>query len=740
MKNFVHFLLRLFFKFEGHGTEALGGSGPLLLIPNHVSWLDWLFLLMFLDRDWRFVVSQAAAETSWLHRQLMLNERTFAIDTTSPYAVKRMAQHLQTGGKLVLFAEGRITFTGNLMKLFEGTGFLLVKSSARVITCYLRGADRLKLSRNPGWRRWFPKVSAHFSEVLQPQELGHLKPSVARAAHTEWLRIKMVDQQFHTEMHHGSATLPEAIVEAALEQPEFEILEDVTQKPLSYRHLLASADALAETLATVLPEADATTGVLLPNINATPVTLLALWFLGKTPAIFNFSTGTKAMLLSAQVAKVGTLITSREFLQKARLDIAPFPEAGIRIIYLEDIKAGITTADRLSSLTRARFSPGKLFRKPSAPDSTAVVLFTSGSEGVPKGVMLSHRNLLANIRQMLAVNDINDTDRIFNALPIFHSFGLTVGTLLGLVRGSYVFLYPSPLHYRIIPNVLYDKNCTVFLATNTFLNGYHRRAHPYDFRTVRCLFAAAEKVQENTFLQWAQRFGVRILEGYGATECSPALSVNVGLAARQGSAGRFLPGIEWRLEPVPGVEEGGRLFVRGPNIMRGYLQPDSHAPNAPADGWYDTGDIARVDAEGFLYILGRIKRFAKVGGEMVSLAAVEEALAGAFPQHGANCQTAVVAKPDEKRGETLVAITNAPRLGRNEVREAIHARGLSNLCVPSEIRLVVRMPILGSGKINHKELQQMLKDGLLPLSPTDAHPTPEFAASPDRVALRENRL
>jgi acyl-[acyl-carrier-protein]-phospholipid O-acyltransferase/long-chain-fatty-acid--[acyl-carrier-protein] ligase len=737
MKKAVHFLLRTLFQFEGCGTESLNAEGPLLLVPNHVSWLDWLFLLMFLGRDWRFVVSQAAAETSWLHRRLMLNWRTFAIDPTSPYAVKRMAQHLQAGGKLVLFAEGRITFTGNLMKLFEGTGFLLVKSPARVITCYLRGADRLKLSRNPGWRRWFPKVTAHFSEALQPPDLSHLKPGAARTAHTEWLRLKMVDQQFQTEMRLGAATLPEAIIETALLQPDFEILEDFAQKPLVYKHLLASADALAESLDAALPKHDCGIGVLLPNINANPVSLLALWFLGRTPSIFNFSTGSQSMLHSARLANVGVLLTSREFLKKARLDIGPFTQAGIQVVYLEDLRQDVSTGDRLSSVAKVRLSPDKLLRKRVNADTPAVILFTSGSEGVPKGVVLSHGNLLANIRQMLAVNDLNDTDRIFNALPIFHSFGLTVGTLLGLVRGSYVFLYPSPLHYRIIPNVLYDKNCTVFLSTNTFLNGYHRRAHSYDFRSVRCLFAAAEKVQDATFSNWAQRFGVRILEGYGATECSPTLSVNVGLASRHGSAGRFLPGIEWRLEEVPGVETGGRLFVRGPNIMKGYLHPGAVTPAPPPDGWYDTGDIVHVDADGFLYILGRLKRFAKVGGEMVSLTAVEEALAGAFPQHGSHFQVAVVSRADAKRGETLVAVTTAPALGRNEVRQALQARGLSNLCVPGEIRVIGRMPVLGSGKTNYRELQKLLEENRLPLAETVV-PEPPFAESPARVLVRQH--
>jgi acyl-[acyl-carrier-protein]-phospholipid O-acyltransferase/long-chain-fatty-acid--[acyl-carrier-protein] ligase len=343
-----------------------------------------------------------------------------------------------------------------------------------------------------------------------------------------------------------------------------------------------------------------------------------------------------------------------------------------------------------------------------AADDPAVLLFTSGSEGVPKGVALSHRNILANIRQMLSMTDLQDTDRVFNCLPLFHSFGLTVGTLLGLVRGLYVFIYPSPLHYRLVPTVFYDRSCTVFLSTNTFLNGYARKAHPYDFRSLRYLFSAAEKLQESTAATWSQRFGVRILEGYGATECAPCIAINTPLQPRYGSVGKIVPGMEHRLEKVEGVDTGGRLFVRGPNVMMGYLNPEANAHFQELGGWYDTGDIIRVDEDGYLFVLGRLKRFAKISGEMVSLTAVEDALAGAFPQYGLRCQVAVIARPDEDKGEALVAVTNEPKLTLDEIRSAIKTRGLANLCVPREIKTVREIPKLGTGKINHRELQKLI--------------------------------
>jgi acyl-[acyl-carrier-protein]-phospholipid O-acyltransferase/long-chain-fatty-acid--[acyl-carrier-protein] ligase len=401
------------------------------------------------------------------------------------------------------------------------------------------------------------------------------------------------------------------------------------------------------------------------------------------------------------------VITSRAFVAKAQLDLAPFAGAGIEVVYLEDARQPIGGTRKLLELASQFLRPHLSLAGRHAED-VAVILFTSGSEGDPKGVELTHRNLLANIRQMLAVVDLAERDRFFNSLPLFHSFGLTVGLLLPLIRSVFSFLYLSPLHYRVVPAVVYDLRCTVFFGTNTFLAGYARKAHPYDFRSVRYLFAGAEKLQDSTTTTWMRKFGVRIIEGYGATECSPVVSANTPIHPRYGSAGQFLPGIEHKIEPVEGVAEGGRLFVRGPNIMRGYVNPEPDAKFKALRGWYDTGDIASVDDHGFVHILGRLKRFAKVSGEMVSLTAVEDALSGAFPQYGLKFAVAVVSRPDEAKGEKLIAVTNEPRLTMDEIRNAIRARGLGNLAVPRELKAVHELPLLGAGKVNYRELQKMI--------------------------------
>lgn len=710
MKTLLRLLVRLCFRFRAYNTAALAAPGPVLLVPNHASWLDWLFLAVVLDDDWKFVTSSTTAQSNWVLRKVMINRRTFPVDNTSPYAVRDMAEHLKAGGRLVLFAEGRITLSGSLMKVYEGTGFLLRQANARVITCYLRGATRVRFVRHPGWKRWFPRVTAHFSDALTSPACEGLSNAAARTKITTWLRDRMTLQQFETDLEFGPQNLLAAVAETAANIPHRVALEDVTFSKLTYRRLLVGTDLLAAQWRRRLgPVAGERIGVLLPNVNSQPVTLLSLWAARKVPAMLNYSTGIPVMLQCAQLAGLKHIVTSRQFLEKAKLNVAPLAHAGIEFHYLEDIRPALSGFAKATALTRHTLACGAGLRAvPLRAEDTAVVLFTSGSEGVPKGVELTHRNLLANVRQAIAVTDVTDADRFFNALPMFHSFGLLGGTLFPLVRGCYTFLYPSPLHYRVVPTLVYEKTCSVLLGTNTFLNGYARKAHPYDFNTLRYLIAGAEKVQTATLDTWARKFGVRILEGYGATECSPLISLNTRMEPAIGSAGRLVPGLEYKLEPVEGVAEGGRLFVRGPNVMKGYLNPDAQAKFAAHGGWYDTGDIVHVDADGYLHIRGRMKRFAKISGEMVSLTAVEDALAGAFPQFGLRCAVAVITQPDEHKGEKLIAVTNEPRLQLADLRAAINAKGLSNLCAPRALIVVPGIPKLGTGKTNHRELEKLI--------------------------------
>jgi len=704
LKRIIRFFLKALYGCEVYNTAALQAPGPIMLIPNHLSWFDWLFIAAYLDEDWKFVTSSTAAQMTFLHRYIMINRYTFPIDVTSPYSLKHIAEFLKSGGRLVIFAEGRLSRTGSLMKIFDGSGLLLSETGASVITAYLRGAQRLPFSPHPGWRQWFPKVTVHFSPKLTPPQFASHNKAQERERLTQWLRAELIKLQFTTEQQLSPETLPAAILYAARIQPQKIVLQDITDHKINYRRLIIGANLLARRWNFSHQER---IGMLLPNTNAFPLVLLSLWQAGYIPTILNYSSGAAVILNCTQLANLRHIITARAFIEKAKLNLELLQNAGINFIYLEDIRADISHAERFGALL-VNILRSPVPNRDITPSDTAVILFTSGSEGIPKGVELSHANILANIRQMLVSTDIMDNDRVFNALPLFHSFGLSVGLLLPLVRGLFTYLYPSPLHYRLVPTMVYAHDCTIMFGTNTFLQGYGQKAHPYDFRQVRYLFAGAEKLQETTFNLYAHKFGVSILEGYGITECSPVLSANLPMNLRFGTVGQFFPGIEARLESIAGVADGGRLFVRGPNIMKGYLNQEADRTFQSLNGWYDTGDIVQIDADGFVHILGRLKRFAKISGEMVSLTAIEDALAGAFPQYGLRFQIALISVADQQKGEALIAVTNDARLTVNEIRTVIKSKGFSNLCVPREIRNVREIPKLGSGKINYRELTALL--------------------------------
>jgi acyl-[acyl-carrier-protein]-phospholipid O-acyltransferase / long-chain-fatty-acid--[acyl-carrier-protein] ligase len=481
-------------------------------------------------------------------------------------------------------------------------------------------------------------------------------------------------------------------------------IEDPVSGALSYKRLLVGAAVLGAKLMPLAPEGRAI-GVMLPNANGAVVTILGLMSAGRVPAMINFTAGAANILSACTAAQIDTIVSSRTFIEKARLrNLVAAIEKTVKIVYLEDIRAGVTLGDKLRGLINAN-TP----LLPRKPDDWAAILFTSGSEGVPKGVVLSHRNMLANAAQAAARIDFGREDKVFNVLPVFHSFGLTVGVMLPLVFGVRIYLYPSPLHYRTVAELIYAVNATIMFGTDTFLAGYARAAHPYDFRSLRYILAGAEPVKETTRRVYMEKFGLRILEGYGVTETAPALALNTPMFNKFGTVGRILPGMEARLEKVEGVEEGGRLYVRGPNVMLGYLKVDNPGVlEPPAEGWHDTGDIVTIDEQGFVTIKGRARRFAKVGGEMISLAAVEALASELWP----NALSAVVAVPDPRRGERLILLTQQKGATRADFQSFARAKHASDLMIPSEVSVLDKLPLLGTGKVDTMALGKLVEERL----------------------------
>ena len=717
MKRFLRWILSALYHVEVKGLENLEAAGKrVLIIANHTSFLDALLLAIYLPGNLTFAVNTFIAENKLLKPFLAL-AKLFPMDPTNPLSTKSLIRYLQQDRRAVIFPEGRITVTGSLMKIYDGTGLVADKSAAMVVPVRIDGAQYTPFSRLRGRirLRWFPRITLTVMEARRVSPPEEIRGRARRKAAGKELADIMTNMIFATSNYRR--TLFQALLDARhIHGGDHVIVEDIQRRPMTYNKLVTAAFVLGGALASKTKRGEYV-GLLLPSMTSTVASFIGLHAYGRVPAMLNYTVGAGGMVSACETAQINTVITSRRFIEVAKLtEAAALLGEKVKLVYLEDIAARISMVDKLKGWMQARTALQSYHNNGGSrnPDSPAVVLFTSGSEGTPKGVVLSHANLLANREQLAARVDFSAQDIILNALPLFHSFGLTAGTLLPLFSGMKTFFYPSPLHYRIVPEMAYDVNATVLFGTNTFLAGYARFAHPYDFYSVRYVFAGAEKLQDDTRRVWAEKFGVRIFEGYGATETSPVLSANTPMENAVGSVGRLMPGIDYQLEPVPGVEEGGRLFVHGPNIMLGYLLHDAPGKLVPAEcelgqGWYDTGDIVTVDAEGFIRIQGRAKRFAKIGGEMVSLTAVEELVSAAWPERG----HAVVALPDKAKGEQLVLVTEQPDAERAALLQHAKAAGLAEINVPKKILPVRQVPLLGTGKVDYQAVKTLAEQAFL---------------------------
>jgi len=708
--NLARWMFKLLYRVEVRGLENFAAAGRrTVIIANHSSLLDGPLLSVFLPERARFAINTHVADRWWVKPAFQLFD-LLAIDPTNPLALRTLVNEVKRGRKVAIFPEGRLTVTGTLMKVYEGPGVIAHMAGATVLPVRIDGAQYSVFSRMRGKLRlkWFPKITLTVLPPVKFDTPEGLKGSALRNHLADRLYDVMTDMMFKTSPI--DIALFQSLLDArAIHGGGHKILEDIRRVPLTYDRLIAGSFIIGRKLAKLTP-LQKHVGLLLPNAGGTFVTLFGLHAFGRIPAMLNFSTGAANMAHACAAAELRTIVTSRKFIEAGGLekDLALLAEK-CAIVYLEDLRDNLSLADKLYGFIAGKFPRTALRSGGWNPDcnAPAVILFTSGSEGIPKGVVLSHRNLQANRFQAAARIDFTAQDIVFNALPMFHAFGLTAGTLLPVLSGVRTFLYPSPLHYKIVPELAYDTNATILFGTDTFLTGYARNAHPYDFFNVRFVVAGAERVKPETREIWMERFGVRILEGYGATECGPVLAVNTPMHYKPGTVGRLLDEIEYRLDAVEGIAEGGRLIVKGPNIMLGYLRAEAPGKiDAPPDGWYDTGDIAKVDAEGFVTILGRAKRFAKIAGEMVPLNLVEAKLQAAFGEHA----HAVVAVPDKKKGEQLVLFTSDKTLDRSRLSDAFKQAGVPELMVPRTLIHLDALPMLGSGKTDYVTLNRLARE------------------------------
>lgn len=481
------------------------------------------------------------------------------------------------------------------------------------------------------------------------------------------------------------------------------IIEDQERKPMTYGLFLTSVFALSRLIGRHIGD-EQRVGLMLPTSLGGAVAFWAMHAIGRVPVMINFTAGQANVKAGAQVSGIKTVITSRRFVDQAKLeDLVDSMRGYVRIIMLDDIRKEISVADKAYAVVASKLPA--LFAARTQPDDPGVILFTSGSFGSPRGVVLTQANLVANVRQIEAHIELKPEWVCFNPMPIFHSLGLTGGIVLPLLAGLRSFQYPSPLHVKQIPGLLRETRASLLFSTDTFVNQYARQAEPDDFKSLKFVVCGAEKVRAETHEVFRTQFGgVPIVEGYGVTECSPVVAVNYPDDNHYGTVGRPLPGMELRLEPVEGIKEGGRLFVRGPNVMAGYLNPETpDVIDAPKDGWHDTGDIVALDEGGWIRILGRAKRFAKIAGEMVSLTAVERIAEEVWPDN----RHAVVAVADDKKGERLVLFTDNGNAEASVLSDWAKEHGTPALAIPRKILKLEAVPVLGSGKTDYVTLQKL---------------------------------
>ena len=728
LHEFVKFCLRTIFKIFKVRCNIQFDLADLppkaVYVSNHVSFLDPIILFAFLPGNPVFALNGHLYRRKFI-RFLMKKADILLFNPIEPGDIKNLIAKVDSGRQVVIFAEGRMTENGGLMKIYEAPGLVADKSKAPLIPIWINGPQYGFFSKTKGKlpHRPLPKVKITVGKPRSfklKDELRRQRDHISNEVY-QILREMSFEVNYNPNISLFAQLMKTAKVHSKkglIHRPKF--VEDIQRVPNSYKDIIIKSFVLGKYFKRrTLPGEHV--ALLLPNSIATVCTFFGLSAYDRVPVMLNFSVGAQNMMSMCQTAQVRIVITSLTFIKTAKLEnaVEVLKANGFNVIYLESLRKDIGLWEKINAYLRYKI---KRVPHKDGGNKKAVILFTSGSEGAPKAVVLSHANIISNIKQMSAIETINTTDTVFNALPMFHSFGLTVGTIFPMLEGAKLFLYPSPLHYRIVAELVYEIGATIMFGTDTFFRGYGRIAHPFDFHNVRFMFGGAEAVKADTRDMWMERLGIRVMEAYGSTECSPVVTANNRIFNRFGSIGKLLPAMEYKIRPIDGIEKGGELVVRGPNVMLGYILPSQPGVLQPLeDGWYHTGDVVEIDEIGFIYIKDRIKRFAKIGGEMVSLNAVDNMVRKAYewmsPQdksedNGEMFSYGVVAIPHESKGEQIVLVTNNRMVTQEVLHSYIKNNGMSELYLPRIILFRDKLPVFATGKADNVTLKKEVLEEL----------------------------
>ena len=705
----VRLLMRLCFRVEVLGLENFEKAGTgVLIIANHVSRIDALLLSAFLPGRVLFATRAEIACRWWLKPYWRLGD-AYSLDQENPMTAKKMVEALKQGQRCMIFPEGRTT-TGGLMKVYESPGMIADKAGAAVLPIRIDGLQYSVFSGLGGIvrRRLFPKVTLTIlpaTELALPEAVkGHKRRLAAGTAIYDVLERAVVEGVPYTTM------LRQLLRTRGVRGGVNVILEDAARKPVTHDAFVADFFALARVLERKIEKDERCIGVMAPNGIPNATAIFAIQALDRVTAMVNFTAGVSRIVQACTMAPVKTVVSLRAFVEAQHLEpiVSALEKENIRVLYYEDLIVKETPFDRLAGFVKARMPEAlSLPGLSTDTDGPALMLFTSGTEGKPKGVMLSHKNIVGNGFQTGVRLGFSSRDSAFACLPMFHSFGLTLGFFMPLFYGTKTFLYPSPIRYHDIPELVYDTQATFLLGTDTFLANYEKNAAPHDFYFLRYAIGGAEKIKPETRRAWAEKFGVRLFEGYGTTEAAPVIAVNSPHYYKAGTIGRVVSGLDVRLNSVEGIRNGAELVVKGLNVMLGYVRADRPGEiQPPKEGWYNTGDVVSIDEDGFVTILGRTKRFAKVGGEMVSLGAIEAIVSDLWP----GVRHVAVSVPHERKGEMVVLLTESQDVDLGVLTEKIRLYGLTELSLPRKLLRVEQIPLLGSGKTDYVRARDMAEE------------------------------
>jgi len=712
-------ITRLLYRIRVTGEENIPLDGPALLVPNHVSYVDSLIISAVTNRRVRFIMDRDIYNGRLnpffrLMQVIPVSEKDGKRELIT--FVKQAKAALADGYILCIFAEGTLTRDGNIHEFKSGFELIVRNTDCPVIPMHLGGLWGSIFSRahRPLVSTWPSEVPRRSSVII-----GAPMAPTAKAAEVRQAVCLLSTGHFIAEKKPGES-LGMRFIASARKNWGREAVSDTTGRRLTYGSMLTAAGAISAEVAALAGGSD-NVGILMPSSVGGALANLAVMLAGKIPVNLNYTASSEAIASAVRLCDIRTVITSKAFME--RLPGLPRFEG---TVYMEDIRARITGIKRPLALIKARLLPARLFRcGAKGPDDVAAILFSSGSAGMPKGIMLTHHNVCSNIDALRMVMRMTHDDNIAAALPFFHSLGFTGTLWLPLIAGFPAVYHTSPLDGAKVAEVVRENRSTLMFATPTFLLLYCRAAKPEDFRTLRFVLAGAEKLSPRVAAMFERRFGVKAYEGYGATELSPLVSVNLpdvptddGMQVNsvEGSAGRPVPGVSIRVvDPDTGdvlpVGESGLLLVKGPNVMAGYYHRPDLTADAITDGWYVTGDIGHMDAAGFVYITDRLSRFSKIGGEMVSHSAVEAEFDRAFPEAGRII--AVTGVSDEKKGERLVVVYKQDATDAETLRRVVAESGIPNLWKPCRDCYVGvdALPILGSGKLDLQALKRIAGEG-----------------------------